>query len=115
MIDGCREWQRIGLAPPAIVQAATEEYLAGEDALGQWLDECCKLDAGATERSVDLFKSWKSWVEARGEFAGSHKKFSQALEAKKFVKAENGWHQAIFCGLQLRAHGEPADGREGRE
>ena len=27
-IDGCLEWQRIGLAPPAIVRDATDEYFA---------------------------------------------------------------------------------------
>src|SRR4029077_2580350 len=29
-IDGCLEWQRIGLTPPAIVREATENYLADE-------------------------------------------------------------------------------------
>ena len=31
MIDGCLEWQRIGLAPPKIVTEATEEYFADQD------------------------------------------------------------------------------------
>jgi putative DNA primase/helicase len=32
-IDGCLEWQRIGLTPPAIAREATENYLADEDML----------------------------------------------------------------------------------
>src|SRR5262249_38595651 len=44
-IDGCLEWQRIGLAPPTIVQDATEAYFADQDVLQQWLDECT-YDAG---------------------------------------------------------------------
>jgi putative DNA primase/helicase len=32
MIEGCLEWQRVGLAPPKAVTTATAAYLAGEDA-----------------------------------------------------------------------------------
>jgi len=39
-IDGCLEWQRVGLAPPPIVRDATEEYFAGQDMLQQWLEDC---------------------------------------------------------------------------
>ena len=30
VLDGCLEWQRIGLAPPAIVTEATDRYFDGE-------------------------------------------------------------------------------------
>ena len=36
-VQGCLEWQRIGLEPPAAVMAATREYFEAEDALGRWL------------------------------------------------------------------------------
>jgi len=38
-IDGCLEWQRIGLKPPEIVQEATAFYFAQEDLIEQWLEE----------------------------------------------------------------------------
>jgi putative DNA primase/helicase len=37
MIDGCLEWQKIGLAPPKIVTDATNEYFNDQDTLKQWL------------------------------------------------------------------------------
>jgi putative DNA primase/helicase len=40
-VDGCLEWQEIGLAPPPAIIAATDEYLAEEDALARWIEECC--------------------------------------------------------------------------
>jgi P4 family phage/plasmid primase-like protien len=40
MLDGCLEWQRIGLAPPAVVLNATESYFNEQDTIQQWLDEC---------------------------------------------------------------------------
>src|SRR5215212_1033436 len=41
MIEGCLEWQHIGLAPPEVVTTATAAYLEAEDALAAWLDDCC--------------------------------------------------------------------------
>ena len=39
--QGCLEWQRTGLRPPAAVMAATEDYFEAEDAVGRWIDERC--------------------------------------------------------------------------
>ena len=70
-IEGCLEWQRIGLAPPAIVHDATEEYFAAQDTLQQWLEDCTE-DGGqfAFSRIAELFASWKTWAEDKPE-AGS--------------------------------------------
>lgn len=84
MIAGCREWQRIGLARPAAVRAATEAYLESEDALSAWIDEKCERDPQAWETSNALFASWKAWAEAHGEPVGTTRRFSQALEARGF-------------------------------
>jgi putative DNA primase/helicase len=44
MIDGCLEWQQIGLAPPKIVTDATDEYFDDQDLIKQWLEESTKPD-----------------------------------------------------------------------
>src|SRR6516164_2637112 len=66
-IDGCLEWQRIGLAPPNIVRATTEEYFADEDTVGQWIEDRTDPEAGpfAFTLSSVLFVSWKTWCEAQ--------------------------------------------------
>ena len=51
-----------------------------EDAIAQWLDECCACDPVYADKSGALFASWKTWADAAGEYAGSQKRFSQALE-----------------------------------
>lgn len=81
-IDGCLEWRRMGLAPPAVVVDATGEYLADEDAFGQWLQECCQLDPNAWTATQDLFASWKAWADRSGETTGSEKAFAEALTAR---------------------------------
>lgn len=89
MIDGCLIWREEGLRKPPAVQAATDEYLAGEDAFSLWLDESCERREGF-ETAADLFASWKSWAEKAGESIGSQKQFSQALETRGFMRRRQG-------------------------
>ncbi len=81
-IQGCLEWQRIGLDPPPAVTAATAEYLEAEDSLSLWMAECLIPVRNSFESGADLFGSWKTWAERAGEVAGTQKRFSQNLETK---------------------------------
>jgi putative DNA primase/helicase len=102
-VQGCLEWQRIGLQPPPAVMAATEEYFEAEDALGRWLDECCQLGPNHTALSAALYASWKTWAEAAGEFIGSQRRLSDLLIARGFAKCRHAHEGArAFQGLKLR-------------
>lgn len=83
-IEGCLEWQRIGLQPPAVVREATEKYLSEEDSFALWIDECCEVDQKAKETSAALFASWNAWAERNGEATWTKKRFSQAMEQRGF-------------------------------
>jgi putative DNA primase/helicase len=100
MIDGCLEWQAQGLAPPAAVLVATDNYLQAEDAISNWIRERCKsIEYGGTESSR-LFADWCAWSKAAGEDPGSQKRFSQALEDKGYAKDPKARH-ATFLGIAL--------------
>ena len=100
-LEGCLEWQRIGLQPPASVLAATEEYFDAEDAVGRWLDERCNLGPNCKATSGALYASWKSWADTNGEYAGSNKRFSETLTARGFTRANTNSARG-FRGLELR-------------
>lgn len=103
MIDGCLEWQRDGLQPPAAVKAATDEYLDAEDNFGLWLAEDCIRSAMARENTADLFAAWCRWAERNGEFAGKSKHFSQNMDARGFAASrEGGTGVRGFAGVSLR-------------
>ena len=104
-VEGCLEWQRIGLRPPQSVVAATEEYFESEDALGRWLAEACVKGLNRTALTTELFASWKAWAEKGGEFVMSMKKFSQDLSARGFRKTP-GTRNAGFMGLALAGEAE---------
>ena len=100
-LQGCLEWQRVGLRPPATVLAATDEYFEAEDALGRWLADCCERGNEHREVTGALYASWKAWAEANGEFTGSIKRFSQTLTARGFVPHRTSTIRS-FIGLRLR-------------
>jgi putative DNA primase/helicase len=89
-VDGCVEWQRTGLNPPAAVIDATNNYLTAEDTVGKWIDECCVVDPSYKTRTSDLFTSWTRWADAAREYVGSQKRLSQALIDRGF---KNGAQQ----------------------
>lgn len=101
MIEGCLEWQRHGLAPPAAVTSATAEYLDAEDALAAWMDERCVRSPQSWTSCGELFASWKAWADQAGEPAGSLKRFSQKLEDRGFTK-ERKMNGRGFSGLMLK-------------
>ncbi len=110
MIEGCLEWQRLGLAPPAAVTDATAAYLEAQDAIAAWIDEQCERAATAWERSSLLFGSWKAWAERSGEPPGDAKRFRDRLELRGiFHKREPGTGRAGYCGLKLRPAENSAD------
>lgn len=82
MIEGCVEWARDGLHPPSIVKESTDEYLDAEDALQQWIDECCDIDGRHFGASSALFASWTKFCEDTGEYVGSQKRLMARLESR---------------------------------
>jgi P4 family phage/plasmid primase-like protien len=105
-VDGCLEWQRIGLAPPAVVLAATAQYFAGEDLFGQWLDDACEIDIGNTwkwETVGSLFDSWSSYALRGNENPGSKKAFSEQMQARGFVSGHKGHAKTrVLFGVRFK-------------
>jgi putative DNA primase/helicase len=99
-IDGCMDWQTDGLAKPEAVHNATAAYFAAEDAIALWIAECCTMRPNDTALSSALFKSWSAWANRTGEFVGSQKRFSQALEDRGFQK-KHGRTGAQFLGIAV--------------
>jgi putative DNA primase/helicase len=99
-IEGCLHWQRNGLAPPHAVTLATDDYLEAEDAIGQWLAECCDRQPFLWCSSAALFKSWRAWCDLAGEYVMPKRRFTQALEARGFAaKRQPGTGARGLTGL----------------
>ena len=100
MIQGCREWQKIGLKPPAAVTNATSDYMAAEDAVANWIAECCLTGAGYAAKSSDLFASWSAWAKRAGELPGTNKSVSATLETRGYHR-RRGASGMLFQGITV--------------
>lgn len=101
-VQGCVEWQEMGLRPPQVVTEATEEYLAAEDAFAEWIADECHIGAAVSDHGSALYSSWKKWADARGEFVGSHKRFAQNLETRGYSKQRGSKGERMYRGLQVK-------------
>jgi putative DNA primase/helicase len=105
MIEGCLAWQKIGLAPPEIVKAATASYFENQDLFSQWLEEKCDAEPGnehKTATSADLFASWASYAKAAGDPAGTRKSFARILERHHFQSYRQHGGVRSWRGIRLK-------------
>ena len=98
-IEGARKWAVSGLAIPAAITEASQEYMAEQDDIGLWIESRCERVPGHPELASSLFASFESWKRDNGEHAGSAKTFSQRLERSYDKKATN--KGKVFKGLRL--------------
>lgn len=89
-VEGCLAWQQQGLRPPQSVREAVSGYRDEMDTLGQFLDECCVIDAKAITKAKDLYACYVAWSERTGEKAVTQTRFGTALGERGFNKDKSG-------------------------
>ena len=103
MVDGCLEWQRDGLMVPASVRKASDDYLASQDTLEQWIEDCLDTrDPRAFTTTRVLFTSWKIWAEARNMRPDTEKGFVENLAEKGYQQHRMEYGRG-FKGIALKA------------
>lgn len=103
-VRGCLAWQECGLDAPAKVSAATEQYRADSDPLGEFLAERCEIGMGYVTRAGVLYQGYAAWAEGQGFSKReilSTTAFGRRLTGRfEKVKAPYG---IVYTGLKLRA------------
>ncbi len=99
-VQGCLDWQRDGLGLPDEVKAATETYRIDMDLLGDFLEECCVFEAGATLASSTLYESYDAWAHRNGEKPLSHRAFSLRL-AERGLQKRHTERGTVWSGLRF--------------
>jgi putative DNA primase/helicase len=105
MIEGCRAWQRHGLAAPERVKAAVADYLAAADVFGRWLGECCDMLPTASEKASALATSHKWWCEGVGERPLAPLAFREALERTPGITRHILDGRVWYRGIVIRPEG----------
>jgi len=103
-VDGCLSWQKNGLAPPAEVIQATQEYRSENDVLEKWIEERCFKSNSAARRTSILFRDFMKWVEETGEkVLTTQMKFSQNLKKKGIEISKDGVGLSLARGIDIKA------------
>jgi putative DNA primase/helicase len=100
-IEGCLQWQRAGLQPPAAVQNATNEYLLSEDRIGRFISECCQLGPRLYGKTKPLFAAYCRWSEENRERPLSSKEFNEELDRRDFT-VQHTEYGNVRPGLALK-------------
>ena len=100
-------WQREKLTRPAAVQAATDEYVAGEDVIGRWINECCEEDPKSKVLSAELYLSYGRWCFTNKEYQLSQQKLSSELKARGWRHDQTGGKRG-FLGWRIRGDSQPS-------
>ena len=106
MLAGWADWLERGLAPPASVREATEEYRMNSDPFAAWMANCCEMVDGGRESAKRLYHSYLGWVREIGFDSMKQQSFGRAL-------SENGLHRKhsdgiVWLGVRLNAAGTEA-------
>jgi putative DNA primase/helicase len=101
MIRGAVAWAADGLALPAVVSAASDEYMADHNDVEQWIDECCDKGADYRGKGADLYGSFNLWKMTRGERAPSVVTWSERMSLIEGVvkTRSNG---AVYTGVRCK-------------
>lgn len=86
-VRGCLEWQKVGLAAPPEVKAATDEYRQSEDIFSQWVDECCTKGEHLTTLASELLASFIEYSKWKGT---TPQKLGRMLTESGFIREKSG-------------------------
>ena len=98
-LEGCLDWQASGLRPPQVVLDATNRYLEREDAVAEWLRECCR-PLGRINLTA-AHASFRAWPESNGIPPVGRNTFGDQLEAHGVERLEIRPRVWVFNGLSV--------------
>ncbi len=98
-IQGCLDWQKMGLAAPGAVRGAVENYRGDMDSFGGWLEACCEVVKAKKCAASGLYASYRVWSLENGLYPLSAKRMGQKLVERGFNKHKSSG--IFYEGLQL--------------
>jgi len=101
MIDGCMEWQEMGLKPPKCVTDATEKYLSEQDSLAEWIEQECVVNQRSRGLSKELYKAYAAFTEASGEYVMSVTAWKEKLASRNMECGKYAGN-IVIQGLDLK-------------
>ncbi|QGJ86045.1 DNA primase [Streptococcus phage phi-SsuHCJ3_rum] len=86
---------------PKVVQESVAAYREANDWMGQFLSDCCDVDATFTEKSGELYSTYRTYCLKVNEYTRSTTDFYTALANAGFTKKKTS-KGMIVQGLRLK-------------
>jgi len=104
IVEGCVQWQNVGLRTPKDWVMATQSYRSEMDTLGAFFDECCDMGEIFSVNSAELYDTYVAWTDANGMHPFSSINFGKELTKKGFgaKKGTGGVRMRTGIGLKAR-------------
>lgn len=90
------------LTQPSVVKEAISKYKENNDWFSQFLDECCEVDDSFSEKSGDVYSSYRDYCMRVGDYIRSTTDFYTALESAGFKRKRTSTARVI-TGLKLKS------------
>lgn len=99
-VQGCLEWQRIGLNEPPLVLKSTNDFRQECDLVEQFLSDECEKGPNHEAPVRMFYQNFRSWAVENGHIPGSSTTFGRLMEAKGYSKVKKmyGW---VWPGVRL--------------
>src|SRR5699024_4165394 len=78
-VEGYLEWQKHGLAEPAIIKSQRESYRTEMDSIQAFIEECCALHENATIQAGLFFSMYDEWARENNQHRMSSTKFGREI------------------------------------
>lgn len=106
MVEGCLEWQALGLCPSQSMRGDKETYQKNEDVIGQFLDAACELSPDAEATAEDLYFAFEAWFLANvGRKVWSQKAFGRTLRKIPGIQGSKSG-TVSYVGITLTLDGQ---------
>jgi putative DNA primase/helicase len=102
MIEGARCWREAGLQVPDVISSASHAWLHEQSNVEAWRDERCEIDPNCSEKTINLFVSWKFWAKQHGEYPGSSKMLISRLKKLGF-QSYHGRQGNGLIGIRVKS------------
>nr|WP_263326076.1 phage/plasmid primase, P4 family [Neobacillus sp. Marseille-Q6967] len=110
-LEGCREWQRQGLNPPAEILDAVKRYEEEQDIIGQFIRENYEVDLRNEEyweAPERIYLNYKTWCNENGFGCLNNNNFGVEMKERFTFKTKRvEWNRKIqpkkvYVGIRLK-------------
>jgi putative DNA primase/helicase len=108
IVEGLQDWHEEPRWIAERVTAATADYRATQDALGDWMRDCCKADPLGSAPFNALWQSYNEWCEETKQRPLGRKTFGERLSEQGFEASTGAKKIRIREGLRLLTFTERA-------